>query len=67
MDSFSNRTVFGFGGVSEYHRMKVNYDLFNNVLDARDFEYVVKPFGAEAGELQTGIFGQDRKCFYKCN
>lgn len=59
LDSFSNRTVFGFGGVSEYHRMKVNYDLFNNVLDARDFEYVVKPFGAEAGELPAKMVNRD--------
>lgn len=59
LDSFSNRTVFGFGGVSEYHRMKVNYDLFNNVLDVRDFEYVVKPFGAEAGELPAKMVNRD--------
>lgn len=59
LDSFSNRTVYGFGGVSEYHRMKVNYDLFNNILDVRDFEYVVKPFGAESGELPAKMVNRD--------
>ena len=59
LDSFSNRTVYGFGGVSEYHRMKVNYDLFNNILDTRDFEYVVKPFGAESGELPAKMVNRD--------
>ena len=59
LDSFSNRTVYGFGGVSEWHRMKVNYDLFNNILDTRDFEYVVKPFGAEAGELPAKMVNRD--------
>jgi len=59
LDSFSNRTVYGFGGVSEYHRMKVNYDLFNNILDTGDFEYVVKPFGAESGELPAKMVNRD--------
>ena len=30
----------GSGGVSDFKRMKVNYDLFNNILDLKDFEYV---------------------------
>ena len=45
--------------VSEYSRMKVNYDLFNNVLNLSDFEYVCKPFGAEAGELPASMVNRD--------
>lgn len=44
---------------SETKRMKVNYDLFNNILDLSDFEYVCKPFGAEAGELPAKMVNRD--------
>ena len=45
--------------VSDYWRMKVNYDLFNNKIDNRDFEYVCKPFGAVAGELPARMVNRD--------
>ena len=47
------------GEVSEYKRMKVNYDLFNNKLDLKDFEYVCKPFGSEVGELPARMVNRD--------
>ena len=47
------------GGVSEYKRMKVNYDLFNNILNLRDFEYVCKPLGAQSGELPATMVNRD--------
>lgn len=46
-------------GVSDYQRMKVNYDLFNNKLNLRDFEYVCQPFGSEAGELPAKMVNRD--------
>jgi len=46
-------------GISEYKRMKVNYDLFNNILNMRDFEYVCKPFGSEVGELPAQMINRD--------
>ena len=49
----------GYDGVSEYRRMKVNYDLFNNVLNLADFEYVCKPFGSEVGELPAQMNNKD--------
>ena len=49
----------GSSEVSEYKRKKVNYDLFNNILDFEDFEYVCKPFGAEAGELPAQMVNRD--------
>lgn len=59
LDAHSNKTVYGFDGISEYHRMKVNYDLFNNILDTRDFEYISKPFGEEGGELPAKMTNRD--------
>lgn len=47
------------GEVTEHKRMKVNYDLNNNILDLGDFEYVCKPFGAEAGELPAKMINRD--------
>jgi len=45
--------------VSTFDRMKVNYDLFNNILDLKNFEYVCKPFGKEAGELPASMVNRD--------
>ena len=39
--------------------MQVNYNLFNNILDLKDFEYVCKPFGAESGELPASMVNRD--------
>lgn len=47
------------GQVSEYRRKKINYDLVNGIIDARDFEYVCKPFGSEAGELPASFTNKD--------
>ena len=47
------------GNISEYKRKKVNYDLYNNIIDIRDFEYICKPFGAEAGELPASFSNKD--------
>lgn len=56
--SFSSNTS-GFGGVTEYKRKKVNYDLFNNIINLSDFEYVCKPFGSEAGDLPANFTNRD--------
>lgn len=61
LDKSSNRSSYGTGGVSEYHRMKVNYDLYNNIIDVADFEYVCKPFGAgeDGFELPAKMVNRD--------
>lgn len=60
LDTFSNRSFSGFGSkTSEYHRLKVNYDLFNNILDISDFEYVTNPFGTDVGELPAKLVNRD--------
>ena len=62
LDSQRNTYLYStnsYGGVSDYKRMKVNYDLHNNVLNLEDFEYVCTPFGAEAGELPANMTNKD--------
>jgi len=49
----------GFQQVSEYSRMKVNYDLFNNILNVKELEYVCKPYGSEMGELPATLTNRD--------
>lgn len=56
-ESVSNQN--GYGDIDEYKRLKVNYDLFNNIIDLKDFEYVCSPFGAEAGELPASMVNRD--------
>lgn len=62
--SFSNGSYFEFtsdGGNtgSEFRKMKINYDLFNNIINKRDFEHVCAPFGAEVGELPADFTNKD--------
>ena len=61
--SFSNGSMFGVsstsGSVSDYKRMKVNYDLFNNIINKSDFEHVCYPFGKDVGELPTDFTNKD--------
>ncbi len=59
IDNEHNSSAYLYGEVSDYKRMKVNYDLFNNKLDLSDFEYVCRPFGAEAGELPAKMINRD--------
>jgi len=59
LDSGYDDTNYSYGDVSEIKRMKVNYDLFNNILDLSDFEYVCKPFGSEVGELPAKMVNRD--------
>lgn len=57
--SFNNSTYFGYDGISEYRRMKVNYDLFNNIVNKNDFDYVCKPFGDNIGDLPADFTNKD--------
>ena len=42
---YNTSTAFD-GGVSSFKKKKVNYDLYNNIVNLTDFEYVCKPYGA---------------------
>lgn len=55
--------MYHYGGsnkrVDELKRMKVNYDLYNNILDLKDFEYVCNPYGNEIGPLPATMTNRD--------
>lgn len=61
--SFSNNSGFASfgeaGTIDEYTRRKVNYDLFNNQIDDRNFAYVCKPYGAKTGDLPANFKNRD--------
>lgn len=48
-------------GFTDHHRMRVNYDLYNNILHKEDFLYVIKPFGdsQELGEMPADFTNKD--------
>src|SRR5690606_19303001 len=57
---FSNHSsFFEYKDISEHRRMKINYDLFNNIISISDFEYVCKPFGQTVGELPANFTNKD--------
>ena len=61
LDNDHNTLRHGIGSskVSEYKRMQVNYNLFNNKLNLKDFEYVCKPLGSKSGELPATMVNRD--------
>lgn len=48
-----------YNGFDDVRRMKINYDLFNNILNLDDFKYVAKPFGDVDGELPATLTNRD--------
>lgn len=40
-------------------KMKVNYDLFNNKIDYKEFDYICRPFGNQLKELPTPFHNRD--------
>lgn len=59
LDSQHYQIGYGYGDISEFKRMKVNYDLFNDKIDLGDFSYVCQPFGANVGELPARMVNRD--------
>lgn len=50
---------YSYNEISEEKRLRVNYDLFNNIIDVTDFEHVCKPYGAKVGALPTKMTNKD--------
>lgn len=48
-----------YNGVSDLKSMKVNYDLYNNILDTDELSYVCNPYGKEAGETAARMINRD--------
>lgn len=57
--AYGSSFYYGYGGVTDWKRKKVNYDLFNNIINKADFEYVCQPFGAQVGELPAHMTNRD--------
>lgn len=55
----SSSHIFDFGGIDGFKRKKVNYELFNNIIDLADFSYVCSPYGSEVGELPANLTNRD--------
>lgn len=49
----------GFGGVDEFTRKKVNFDLYNNIIDVKELSYVCEPYGANVGEMPAKLVNRD--------
>jgi len=50
--------LFNFHNIGEYKRKKVNYDLFNNILDKSELGYIATQF-EDVGELPADISNKD--------
>lgn len=57
--AYGSGFYIGYGGVTDYHRKKVNYDLYNNIINKADFEYVCRPYGGEVGDLPAELTNRD--------
>jgi len=51
----NHNSEFSTNVKSEYHRMLSNYQLFNNVLNQKDFAMECEPLGLEAGQYEDEV------------
>lgn len=56
---FGSNLNFSFWKKQDKLRMKINYDLYNNILNEEDFRYVCKPLGEGLGELPARMVNRD--------
>lgn len=59
LDRGTFNSASGFGGIPEKRRMQGNYDLFNNIIDPVEFNYICKPYGDTVGELPATFTNRD--------
>lgn len=57
--AYGSSYYYGYGGVTDWKRKKVNYDLFNDIINKADFEYVCQPYGAQTGDLPAQMTNRD--------
>lgn len=58
-DSGSFSTISVFGNIPDERRMQSNYDLYNNIIDPLEFEYICKPYGDAVGEMPADFTNRD--------
>ena len=59
IDALDAYRFTSFNGSDDRVRKKVNYNLFNGKLDPVDFEYVIKPYGQDLGEMPAELRNYD--------
>jgi hypothetical protein len=59
LDTLHYSDIFDENNVSYKKRMKINYDLFNNKIDIKEFNHVCKPYGEGLGELPAKFTNKD--------
>jgi hypothetical protein len=57
--SVSSITDFSFNGDSNKYNLKINYDLYNGIINKEDFEKVCKQYGIIKGNLPDDIANRD--------
>lgn len=57
----SSSTSYSLGGGVDdsFRNIKSNYDLYNNIIDLTDFEYITNPKGYSQGELPANFVNRD--------
>jgi len=59
IDALDGYRFTSLNGTDDRIRKKLNYDLFNGQLSPDDFEYVLKPYGQEMGEMPAELRNYD--------
>jgi hypothetical protein len=59
LDTIHTTNMFDNNGISIRHKMKINYDLFNNKIDLQEFEHICNPLGKGLGELPAKFTNKD--------
>ena len=61
-DLFSSRSYSSFSTFDEMssrRKMQIYYDLYNNIINVDDFNYICKPYGKDVGELPAKFTNKD--------
>jgi hypothetical protein len=61
LDAFDPRSKLSFQDFDylRYKNDKINYNLFNGIIDKKDFEHIYAPYGAQVGELPADFTNKD--------
>jgi len=59
IDSLDTYRFTSINGTDDRIRKKLNYDLFNGQLSPEDFDYVLKPYGQDMGDMPAELRNYD--------
>lgn len=58
IDFLDKKSSFSYD-TKEWDRKRINYNLFNGIIDKKDFEYVYRPLGDDIGDLPADFSNKD--------